>query len=256
MASRRGSVKDTNVTKSDRATSGRTGKAAKRQNARERIAAQRAAERRRERTRWIVTWSVTGLIVVVLGGLGAKTLIDQNHKADQPAALPKPLHTGSDTAMPPWPAPADALAGARAAGLSIAPMEGSVSHFHAHLDVIVNGKPVPVPANIGISQTEQALSEMHTHDERGVIHLESPTNKKRFILGQFFDEWQVKLTATSIGGLKTDAGHTLTVYVDGKQQTGDPASIELVAHREITLVYGPAGAKVNVPKSYTFQSGE
>jgi hypothetical protein len=253
MASRRSSVKDTNVTKSGKAPST---KAAKRQNARERIAAQRAAERRRERMRWIITWSVTGVIVVVLGGLGAWTLINQNRKAKQPGALPTAPQQGSDTAKPPWPVPSDPLAGARAAGLSVAPMEGNVQHFHAHLDIIVNGQPVTVPANMGISQTQQALSEMHTHDERGVIHLESADAKERYTLGQFFSEWQVKLTANGIGGLKVDGKNTLTAYVDGKQQSGDPATIELLPHREIALVYGPAGAKVNVPKSYNFQPGE
>lgn len=241
------------MTKSGKGTSS---KAAKRQGARERIAVQRAAERRRERMRWIITWSITGAVVAVLGGLGTWALMDQNSKAAKPGGLPTPLREGSDTAMPPWPLPADPLAGARAAGLSVAPMEGTAAHFHAHLDIIVNGQPVTVPGNLGISPTQQALSEMHTHDERGVIHLEAPTKGKRYILGQFFDSWQVKLTPTGIGGLKTDAGHTLIAYVDGKQQTGDPAAIELLSHREIALVYGPAGAKVDVPKSYAFQSGE
>jgi hypothetical protein len=86
--------------------------------------------------------------------------------------------------------------------------------------------------------------------------IEAPTTNKRYTLGQLFDEWQIKLSATGIGGLKNDGKNTLTAYISGKKQTGDPASIELTAHREIALVYGPAGAKVNVPASYKFPQGE
>lgn len=74
--------------------------------------------------------------------------------------------------------------------------------------------------------------------------------------GQLFDEWQVKPSATGVGGLKNDAKNTLTAYADGEKQAGGPAFIELTAHREIALVYGPTGATVNVPKSSTFQPGE
>jgi hypothetical protein len=45
-------------------------------------------------------------------------------------------------------------------------------------------------------------------------------------------------------------------YIDGKLATGDPAAIDLKPHRQIALVYGPAGAKVDVPAKYAFQSGE
>lgn len=226
-------------------------KTRERQSARERIAAARAAEKRRERIRWIITFSVTGVVVVALA-VGALLAIRSN--TGKPSALP---HTrpASGTGQPPWPLPADPVAGARTAGLSIGPLEGTAKHFHAHLDVIVNGKPVPVPANLGIATSGQQLAELHTHDTTGVLHIEAPTTNKRYTLGQLFDEWDVQLTATSIGGLKTDAGHTLTAYVNGKPQTGDPAAIELTAHKEIALVYGPKGQKVNVPSSYSFAQG-
>jgi len=51
---------------------------------------------------------------------------------------------------PPWPVAADTAAAVRAAGLPMLEQEGMVEHIHAHLDVIVDGRPVPVPASIGI----------------------------------------------------------------------------------------------------------
>ncbi|HYY90118.1 MAG TPA: hypothetical protein VFA49_15070, partial [Chloroflexota bacterium] len=156
---------------------------------------------------------------------------------------------------PPWPLPADPIAGAKAAGLNIAPMEGSALHIHSHLDVLVNGQKVTVPGNLGIDRSGAQLAELHTHDDTGIIHIESPSKNKQFTLGEVFSEWNVRLTATQIGGLTTDATHTLTAYVDGKPQTGDPASIQLTAHREIALVYGTKGAKVNVPSSFKFENG-
>jgi hypothetical protein len=232
---------------SARKSSGRQPSAkAQRQNARERIAAARAAEKRRERRRWIVMIAVTGAVVAALVG-GAAWAISRENKTEQAA---------QDTAKPPWPVPADPVAGAKAAGLDVQPMEGTAKHFHTHLDILVNGKPVEVPANIGIGRGGQGMSELHTHDARGVLHIEAPTASKRYNLGQLFKTWQVTLSATQIGGLKADGANTLTAYEDGKKQSGDPAAIELTAHREIALVYGPAGAKVNVPSSYKFEQGE
>jgi hypothetical protein len=245
-----------NRTKASGGTGAGSGKAARNRNARERLAEQRAAQRKRERTRTIVTWSVTGVIAAALATGAAWAVFDQQRKTDRPATLPTPAPRGNDSAPPPWPLPADPVAGAKAAGLSVQPMEGTAKHFHAHVDILAGGKPVAVPANIGVSPAQQAMSELHTHDDTGLIHIEAPTTNKRYTLGQLFDEWQVKLAATGIGGLKTDAKNTLSAYVDGKPQTGDPAAIELLPHREIALVYGPPGAKVDVPKSYNFRSGE
>lgn len=229
-------------------------KAARKRTARQRLAAQREAERKRARNRRIATMSGAAVAVAALAVAGGWVLL--NGSKSTPVALPKPVSEGATAAMPPWPVPADTIVGARAAGLTVNNMEGMVQHFHTHLDIIVNGKPVTVPANLGISVPEQAISELHTHDTRGVLHVESTSPKQRFILGQAFTEWRVKLTPTSLGGLTADGKNTLTAYVDGKKWNGDPAAIELKPHREITLVFGPVGQKVDVPSGYAFEPNE
>ncbi|MEZ0064542.1 hypothetical protein ABIA32_000530 [Streptacidiphilus sp. MAP12-20] len=160
------------------------------------------------------------------------------------------------TTLPPWSAPADAAAAVKAAGLPMLSSEGSALHIHAHLDVYTDGKATTVPADIGIDVSAQQLSPLHTHDESGVIHVESPVQAV-FSLGQFVTQWQVSMAADHIGGLKTDATHSFSAYVNGTKVSGDPAAIILHAHDEIALVYGTAAenAAVKVPSSYAWPSG-
>jgi hypothetical protein len=153
-----------------------------------------------------------------------------------------------------WPAPADASARAKAAGLPMLGQEGQVLHIHSHLDVFVDGKVVTVPALIGIDEARQQISPLHTHDTSGVVHIESPV-KADFTLGEFMTEWNVPLTKDTIGTFKAGGGKELHVYVNGKEQTGDPAAIKLAAHAEIAIVYGAPSQKVAVPASYKWPQG-
>lgn len=158
------------------------------------------------------------------------------------------------TSPPPWPAPANPAQLVAAAGLPMLSEEGSALHIHAHLDVIVDGKPVNVPAQIGVDESTQQISPLHTHNTTGIVHVESPT-QAQFTLGQFFTEWQVSLSATNLGGLTADQTHLFKVYINGQPDTGDPAGVVLKAHDEIALVYGTADQQNNPPASYTFPLG-
>jgi predicted small secreted protein len=153
-----------------------------------------------------------------------------------------------------WPAPADASAQVKAAGLPMLGQEGQVLHIHSHLDVFVDGKAVTVPAEIGIDEAEQQISPLHTHDTSGVVHIESPV-KRDFTLGQFMTEWNVPISKDTLGPLKTGGGNELHVYVNGKEQAGDPSALTLVAHDEIAIVYGSPADKVQVPASYNWPEG-
>lgn len=134
-------------------------------------------------------------------------------------------------------------------GLSTLSNEGVATHIHAHLDIFVKGKRVTVPPQIGINPGANYLTELHTHDPRGVIHIESPKANDEFTLGEFFGEWAVYLDATSVGGYQG-----LRWYLDGKPQTGSPANLVLKSHQEIAIVVGKAPAKI--PSSYKFSPGE
>ena len=153
-----------------------------------------------------------------------------------------------------WPAPADASAQVKAAGLPMLGQEGQTLHIHSHLDVYVDGKTVTVPAEVGIDLAKQQISPLHTHDTSGVVHIESPV-KKDFTLGEFMTEWNVPISTTGLGPLKTGGGKELHIYVNGKEQAGDPAALKLAAHDEIAVVYGAPSDKVKVPTSYNWPQG-
>ena len=156
---------------------------------------------------------------------------------------------------PPWPVPDDTRARATKAGLPLGAM-GMAEHYHAHLDVLVNGQPVPVPANLGVDQTTGAMTYLHTHTPDGLLHVEAGTSGQPFTLGQLFTQWNVRLSADQVGSLRAGDGNALRLFVNGKQVTGNPALARLRPQQQLTLVYGPAGQKVDVPDSYDFAPGE
>jgi len=182
------------------------------------------------------------------------------HYTAPPSVLPVPGTTVSmSTAEGPWPAPVlldngqESAAYVAAAGLPYAEEMLSV-HYHAHLDVIVDGKPMPVPAYLGFVATGNkvaGLAPLHTHDASGIIHIENDVPAD-FVLGQVFTEWGVRFTGSCLGAYCTGGGRQLAVFVDGKRQSGDPTRIVLTKHEEIAVVYGTPDQMSHVPSSYSF----
>lgn len=167
------------------------------------------------------------------------------------------------TAPPPWLPPAVIANGAQsaafveAAGLPYA-QEMLTVHYHAHLDVIVNGKKVVVPPYIGMVSDGHkilGLSPLHTHDESGVLHIENSV-PATFLLGQVFIEWGVRFTPTCLGPYCTGGRNEMAVFVDGKRYRGDPTRIVLTTHQEVAVVFGATGNLPPAPASYHFSSGE
>jgi hypothetical protein len=147
-------------------------------------------------------------------------------------------------------------AAAAKAGLEMLGQEQLAVHYHAHLDVVVDGQPVTVPAYIGIDLVQQKISALHTHDPSGVIHIESAKDNP-FKLGQVFTEWGQPLSATQVGPETIGADKALHVFVNGKEVAGDPSGIVLHAHDEIVVWVGAkADTPANVPSSYAFPAGE
>ena len=110
-------------------------------------------------------------------------------------------------------------------------MEGEKEHFHPHLDITVDGEAEIVPANIGI--TGHCFAEIHTHDDSGIIHIESPYADKVFHLEQFFTVWGKSIERD---------GYTLTATVDGKPLP-DPGKLMLADKQQIVFAY------ISVPKA-------
>jgi hypothetical protein len=135
-------------------------------------------------------------------------------------------------------------------GLQTLSQEGVATHYHSHLDIFADGKKVAVPSLIGINPGANYLTELHTHDTRGVIHVESPKANDEFSLGQFMAEWGVFLDSRCIGGYCNG----LKWYVNGKPQTGNPENLILKPHQEVAIVAGKPPK--SIPSSYKFAAGE
>jgi hypothetical protein len=153
-------------------------------------------------------------------------------------------------------------------------LEQTQVHYHAHLQIFVNGAQVPIPGDVGRQSVTQCYYWLHTHadpGDEGVIHIESP-DERTYTLHQFFDIWGQQLSATNLLGHQVDATHNLTVYVynandqptDSSQpftvtppsnltpSTGDPTKLILKPHELIVLEYGTPVA----PTPWTFQAGQ
>jgi hypothetical protein len=155
----------------------------------------------------------------------------------------------------PWPANQAGLAQRLdAAGLpTMTAMEQLAYHIHAHLDISVDGAPVTVPAQIGISDI--GIAVLHTHDPTGIIHIEAPAPRD-YTLGEFFDVWGVRLTSSCIGGYCASGSSELRTYVNGKRVDGDPRAVVLNAHDEIVLAFGTTGQlPTPIPSSFDFPPG-
>jgi hypothetical protein len=196
-----------------------------------------------------IGFALTGVIAVGVAVLFLFVFNDSNKAAvDIPNS---DSLVGIQTGPAPWNAALDTLPDRlKPLGLNALTNEGEVVHIHQHLDVYVNGKKEPVPSQIGIYDG-QFLTELHTHDASGIMHVESPT-KRTFDLAQFFGVWGVRLTPSCVGGYCKELT-PWRLYVNGKPYQGDPRALELKAHQEIAIVIGTP-PKV-IPSKYKFPAG-
>jgi hypothetical protein len=89
-------------------------------------------------------------------------------------------------------------------------------HIHPHLSIIINGQAVAIPADIGITPT--CTRPVHTHDDTGTIHVESPVVYP-FTVHDFFLVWGKQFDSTKIFEYNVDSTHTLTMTVNGAPNT-------------------------------------
>lgn len=113
-------------------------------------------------------------------------------------------------------------------------------HFHPQLKVYVNGRPVPVPANIGIdpAQDSMQMAGLHTHDASGTIHVEGVRGAK---LGQFFAIWGVPFSARELGPLRAGSRVRVRMWVNGKPSTAF-GGLRLADGQRILVTFGSRGA--------------
>jgi hypothetical protein len=130
--------------------------------------------------------------------------------------------------------------------------EQLVYHVHAHLYILLDGRPQTVSSQVGIPGgplLAKCIYWLHTHDTSGIIHVESPT-KRTFTLGQFFDIWGQPLNRIDVATHPVPSSG-LTVFVNGVQYNDDPRNIDLMAHTQVVIELG----QVVPPPSFAFPNG-
>ena len=210
---------------------------AEREAARRRIA---RAQRRRQLA-WIV-----GITVVVATGVFFFTNRNDT-SSPPPGALP-----GELTSEAPWPANA-AKSAARATALGLPP-EGTTMHEHANVQIFVHGQNERIPTDIGINTSAGTIQSIHTHDDTGLVHLES-SQSREFTLGEFFGVWGVRFTPSCLGAYCNQGNNRLQVFVDGDEVTDNLQDVQLDDQTVIVVTYGTAAEVPDpIPSTFDFSS--
>jgi hypothetical protein len=173
---------------------------------------------------------------------------------DMRLAQPGPVPDGGGPVLAP---PGDTAQSGAVDGITCDVSEQLLFHIHSHLQIYVSGQPELVAAGVGIGPPLQifggivvggsCFSWLHTHDESGIIHIESPV-LRQFTLGDFFDIWGQPLTADQVG----PQSGPVTAFVDGALWNNDPRAILLANHTAIQLV---VGAPIIAPQPFTWPAG-
>jgi hypothetical protein len=138
-------------------------------------------------------------------------------------------------------------------GIQCNAAEQLVFHNHAHLDIFINGQPYTIPSQVGIVPGK-CIYWLHTHDDSGIIHIESPVTRN-FTLGQFFDIWKKNFSNVQVFDNMANGTNTISVYVNGNKINGNTnyRNINLNEHDQITIAFGRPPPKI--PSTYEFQKG-
>lgn len=222
---------------------------AQRSNARQRAQMRAEQERQRRRKRSLLIGGgvlVAVLVLILGGGFLAYTRIHDTVQTQKVTAADLPVD-----------------------GVQCLGSESLAYHIHAHLTLYQDGKPVTLPAFIGIPAAANipggtCFYWLHVHDTTGVVHVESPTTQN-YTLGQFLDVWQRTAQLDAQGGagqpvsdafvraLRAASPGNIHVYV-GDQPVTDYTSIPLTPHAVITI---EIGAPLQPPTTtYPFPAGE
>ncbi|MFL5781595.1 MAG: hypothetical protein ACJ760_09810 [Thermoleophilaceae bacterium] len=206
---------------------------------------QEAKKKRKRRIRigviaGVVLVAAIAAFVLLSGGKESTSSLTQDPTKAQ--ATPGPWNSGSQGLEK------------RVAALGLPDPSDTVFHVHANLKVYTDGKPQKVPANIGINQDSQFITSLHTHDDTGVIHMES-VQPFPFKLGQFFQVWNVPFSKLQLGSYHPGKGLVLQTWVNGKQIQGNPQDYVMKAHDRIVVGFGKPGSFPH-QSSFKFPSGE
>ena len=174
-----------------------------------------------------------GLLVLALAVIGFVALSGGKKKTNEQ------LEKGLQETAGPWQAQTDGLED-REKAMGLPAPSDTIYHVHAQVKVYVNGKEQKVPVNVGIDQAKGFLASLHTHDEKGIIHMEA-VEPFPFTVGEFFTIWGVKFTPTQLGAYKVGKGLVLETYLNGRKVPNGPAT-QLKQSDRVVVGFGKKGS--------------
>ena len=207
--------------------------------------------------------AAAALLVGSIGGVTVARGSSGAAKAPRVVGPAGPPHLdGLERGPLPWPAEWPHLAQRlRAIGLPELAEEGQLVHIHQHLDVRVDGRAVIVPTGIGFGvgsdDKVHFVSPLHTHDVDGIIHVESPV-RRDFTLGDVFDVWGLRFSASCLGGYCNRGDARVRVFVNGRPvgPGSDPRAVVLARHQQILISFGTARQlPARIAKAFAFDPG-
>ena len=134
-------------------------------------------------------------------------------------------------------------------------------HYHAALQILVGGTPIPIPTDLGRTASCTYWLHMHT-GEPGIIHVEAPTDRT-FTLGDFFGVWSMwagekeLIDTRHVSTISLRSDQKLLVFVDSgdgaQAYAGNPGGIVIREHEVITLEVTPP--TVTPPPAFDWPPG-
>lgn len=110
--------------------------------------------------------------------------------------------------------------------------------YHNHTKLVINdqnNKSLNIPAGIGIVPNE-CIFWLHTHDDSGIIHVESPT-KISFTLGQFLQVWNSFDNSTLINDiLKINSQADVSILLENSTIIEPSANIVDIPLQDLAII--------------------
>ena len=111
-----------------------------------------------------------------------------------------------------------------------------LDHYHATLRIFIDGSEVSIASDIGINDSEcsNGMRGIHTHDETGRRHIETPTQMNAPI-GAFFEIWGETFNENQILYKVADEDSEVVMYVN--DELNDDYQNAIIHDNDIIEIY-------------------
>ena len=95
-----------------------------------------------------------------------------------------------------------------------------ITHYHVNVEIIIDGDDYLIANDIGIDDSDcpDGMRGIHTHDDTGKLHIETPSDMDA-TLGSFFNIWGENFDKDEILGNHENSDYEIVMYVNGKSNS-------------------------------------